>query len=68
MPLGRYDRYFGGRDGAASRARAGMRSHYGPDEGERIFNALLAKRRAQGKDAGGAVLRAMLAASERRAR
>lgn len=53
MPLTEYDRYFGGRQGAAAKALEGMRQHYGDDaEAQRIFRATMEKRRTQGKGDG----------------
>jgi hypothetical protein len=44
MPLARYDRYYGGKGGAA-KAHAAMVKEYGPEKGEQVFYATKNKRR-----------------------
>ena len=41
MPLGQYDKFFGGKPGAAAKARRGMIETYGKGRGERVFYARL---------------------------
>lgn len=52
MPAPADDRYYGGKPGSARKAFDAMVKQYGPAEGERIYKALLQKRRAAGKRAG----------------
>jgi hypothetical protein len=52
MPLARYDKYYGGKGGAA-KAHAAMVQEYGKEKAERIFYATLNKKRGgavKGKD------------------
>jgi hypothetical protein len=44
MPLGRYDKYFGGQRGAAEKALAAMKRSYGTKGGEHVFYGTIAKR------------------------
>lgn len=39
MPIGKYDKYFGGEKGSAQKAKSSMESSYGPDKGEEVFYA-----------------------------
>lgn len=52
------DRYWGGADGGAEKARAAMHKHYGEQEGERVFRQTTSLRRMTGKGDGimGAIL------------
>jgi hypothetical protein len=45
----RLDKFFGGKPGAAERARASMRRTYGPKKGETVFQATLFKRELKEK-------------------
>lgn len=64
MPIDSYDRYFGGKVGAAARALEGMRRTYGSEEeAQRVFRATMNKRRALGKGNG---VRAILTERARR--
>lgn len=49
MPLSKYDKYFGGKKGAAKKAKSAMAKEYGSDKGERVFYAKKNKRKAAGK-------------------
>lgn len=44
MPLSKYDRYFGGRGGAA-KAHAAMMAEYGKEKGEQVFYATMQKKK-----------------------
>jgi hypothetical protein len=44
MPIGRYDKFFGGERGAAAKALAAMKKTYGPAKGEQVFHATVIKR------------------------
>jgi hypothetical protein len=44
MPLSKYDRYFGGKKGGATKAHAAMLEQYGSKKGEQVFYALKNKR------------------------
>ena len=50
MPLSKYNRYFGGKEGSASKAHASMQSEYGEKKGEEVFYALKNKRKSHGFD------------------
>ncbi len=39
MPLSKYNRYFGGKKGAAEKAYSNMLKEYGPEKGKRVFYA-----------------------------
>lgn len=58
MPLKKYDRYFGGRGGAA-KAKAAMQDEYGAKKGEQVFYATKNKRKGKrtAKDAAHALAR-----------
>jgi hypothetical protein len=47
MPLSKYNRYFGGKKNAASKAHAAMVEQYGAKKGEQVFYA------TKNKHAGG---------------
>jgi hypothetical protein len=47
MPLSKYDRYFGGKKGGATKAHAAMLEQYGSKKGEQVFYALKNKRAAK---------------------
>lgn len=49
MPLSKYDRYFGGKKGSASKAKAAMADEYGEEKGEKVFYAMKNKRKGRGK-------------------
>lgn len=51
MPLGEYDKYFGGQPGAAAKAKASMQRTYGRKDGEHVFYARVAKAKHQKKTA-----------------
>jgi hypothetical protein len=44
MPLGRYDKLFGGEQGAADKVLANMKRTYGRAKGEQVFRATIIKR------------------------
>lgn len=48
MPLARYNKYFGGKEGSAEKAHAAMVKHYGPEKGESVFYATKNKRKSGG--------------------
>jgi hypothetical protein len=52
MPVGKYDRLFGG-PGSADRALASMKRTYGAKKGETVFYATVAKREHKTKRKGG---------------
>ena len=39
MPLSKYNKQFGGKEGSAEKAYNAMQKEYGPDKGKRIFYA-----------------------------
>lgn len=45
MPLSQYDRLFGGKRGAARKAKQQMAKTYGPEKAERVFYATVNARR-----------------------
>lgn len=45
MPLERYDKFFGGKRGAAAETLAKMKKTYGPKEGQTVFDATVTKRK-----------------------
>lgn len=45
MPLNQYDRYFGGKPGAAAKAAHALEKEYGPEQGRGYFYAIVAKRK-----------------------
>lgn len=47
-PLSEYDKYFGGKPGAAAKAKASMIEEYGEEKGESVFYATINKKRKQG--------------------
>lgn len=50
MPLERYDKYFGGKSGAAHKAARALEKEYGAEEGRGYFYAIVRKRqKAKGK-------------------
>jgi hypothetical protein len=49
MPLSKYDRYYGGKKGGASKAHAAMIEQYGAKKGEQVFYALKNKRAGKQK-------------------
>lgn len=51
MPMDKYDRYFGGKKGSASKAKSAMRDEYGEEEGERVFYATKNKHKGKGPSA-----------------
>lgn len=44
MPISRYNKYFGGRPGAAQKVLDAMKRTYGPKKGEQVFYGTVAKR------------------------
>ena len=44
MPIARYDKEFGGKKGAAAKAKASMVHQYGDEKGEQVFYATKNKR------------------------
>jgi len=51
MPLSKYNAQFGGKAGAAAKAKAAMTKQYGAEKGEEVFYATKNKRK--GKTVGG---------------
>lgn len=49
MPLEQYDKYFGGKPGAANKAAKALQKEYGAKEGRGYFYAIVRKRQKQGK-------------------
>lgn len=45
----RYDKLFGGKPGAAEKARGQMRRTYGAKKGEQVFQATIARRELKAK-------------------
>lgn len=46
MPMSKYNKFFGGKKGAASKAMAAMKSQYGDKKGEQVFYATKNKRKS----------------------
>ncbi len=46
-PLSEYDKYFGGKPGAAAKAKAAMIEEYGEERGEQVFYAKINKKRKE---------------------
>lgn len=46
-PLSRYDKYFGGKKGAARKAKGAMAKEYGSKKGEQVFYAKKNKEKSQ---------------------
>lgn len=51
MPLKVYNRYFGGKPGAAAKAHAAMIEQYGAEKGEQVFYATKNKHKSEEKTA-----------------
>lgn len=49
MPSDRYDRLFGGEQGAAAKVLANMKRTYGRAQGEQVFRATVIKRERKQK-------------------
>ena len=49
MPLSKYNKYFGGKSGAAAEAHSAMISQYGTKKGEQVFYATKNKRKLKSK-------------------
>lgn len=50
MPIAKYDKYFGGKKGAASEAKAAMKKTYkDPAKAEQVFYATKNKRKSEDK-------------------
>ena len=49
MPLARYDRFYGGTKGAASKALTALKDQYGERKGTSVFYALKSKRAKEGR-------------------
>jgi len=45
MPIGKYDKFFGGK-GGAQKAKSAMAQQYGPEKGEKVFYATKNKKKA----------------------
>lgn len=39
MPISKYNKFFGGKKGSASKAKRAMSKEYGPKKGEQVFYA-----------------------------
>lgn len=52
MPFDRYDRLFGGEQGAAEKVLANMKRTYGRAKGEQVFRATVIKRERKQKTRG----------------
>ena len=50
MPLSKYNKYFGGQKGSASKTLAAMKKEYGEKKGIKVFYALKNKRKGGLKD------------------
>lgn len=50
--IGRYDKFFGGKPGAAQEALNKMKRTYGPKKGETVFHATVVKREHKSKKKG----------------
>jgi len=59
MPVGDYDRFFGGKKGAAAKARAGMIDEYGLKRGMQVFHATVDRKRKQRGGKGDGLRRAL---------
>jgi hypothetical protein len=49
MPIEKYDKFYGGKPGSASKAKAAMAKEYGAEKGEKVFYATKNKRKSMGK-------------------
>jgi hypothetical protein len=49
MPLSKYNPFFGGKEGSATKAHDAMVKEYGPEKGERVFYATKNRNKSQGK-------------------
>lgn len=50
MPIGKYDKYFGGEKGSAAKAKKAMSKTYSsPEKAEQVFYALKNKRKKEGR-------------------
>ena len=47
MPLSKYNAQFGGKPGAAAKAKSAMQDSYGADKGEQVFYATKNKKKKQ---------------------
>jgi len=47
MPLSKYNAQFGGKPGAAAKAKSAMQDTYGSDKGEQVFYATKNKKKKQ---------------------
>lgn len=47
MPISQYDPEFGGKKGAAAKAKRAMEKTYGEEEGERVFYATKNQRKSK---------------------
>ena len=47
MPLSKYNAQFGGKSGAAAKAKSAMQDTYGSDKGEQVFYATKNKKKKQ---------------------
>jgi len=47
MPMSVYNKWFGGEKGAAGKAKAAMKSHYGAEKGESVFYAKVNKMKSR---------------------
>jgi hypothetical protein len=52
MPLYKYNKEFGGKEGSAEKAHSAMVDEYGPKKGEEVFYATKNKRKKQFSHAG----------------
>ena len=48
MPIAKYDKFFGGKKGAAGKAKRAMADQYGPEKGEQVFYATKNKKKSTG--------------------
>jgi len=51
VPIGRYEKFFGGGRGSAAKALESMKRTYGSKDGETVFWATIAKRKRRAKTA-----------------
>lgn len=47
MPISKYNKFFGGKEDSAEKAKSAMSKEYGSKKGEQVFYALKNKRRKQ---------------------
>lgn len=48
MPIKKYDKFFGGKKGSASKAKSAMEDEYGAKKGEQVFYATKNRNKSRG--------------------